>query len=294
MAGDTIEKNYKVGLDSLKKNKSNLVFINDIKNKYNMIMTPEEFVYGFKERQSAVLELSEMIWQRLDLSYHQTVVKGRERANLSKLAKDGNIPENFVKVLSHLTSEKAYKPVEVIDNSKKGAKKYRQITVGHFGCKVTGVDKFYRISSVRSSNHNEVMTKGAIEIISEDDRIITVSGGKPSVGEHTQRAMYDLLGDKADSIVHFHCPMREGVINIPIRPQKPYQCGTDECALNTKEGTSEVAPGIYAVHLEGHGPNIAFSKDIASEDVIKFIDEHWDLSSKEDGLEDVKKILEED
>jgi len=293
MAGESVERNYKTGLESLKKNKSNLVFINDIKNKYNMIMTPEEFVYGFKDRNDAVIELSEMIWNRLNLSYHQTIVKGRERANLRQLEKDGNIPSNFNKVLSHLISSKAYKPFQVIDERKSGPSKFKQITVGHFGCKVTGIDNFYRLSSVRTSNHNNVMTNGAIEIIAEEGKTITVSGGKPSVGEHTQRAMYDKLGAKADSIVHFHCPLKEGVTNIPVRLQKPYQCGTDECAMNTRYGLGEVAPGIYAVHLEGHGPNIAFSKDVPADDVTKFIDAHWDLSKKEDGLEGVKNLLED-
>ena len=293
LAGDSVETNYKVGLNSLKDNKSNLVFVNDIKNKYNMIMTPEEYMYSYTDRNKAVLELSEIIWDRLNLTYHRTVVKGRDRANLVELAKKGSIPQNFVDVLKHLFSSKAYKTVEVIEKTKKGQTKFKQIAVGHFGCKVTGEDGFYRVSSVRSSNHNKALQNGVIKIISEDNNIITVSGGKPSVGEHTQREMYDALGDKVDSIVHFHCPRKEGS-TVSVVPQKPYQCGTDECALNTRSGLEILIPGIYAVHLEGHGPNIAFSKDIPASVVIDVINENWDLSKKEDGLDYAKKLLEED
>ena len=291
LAGDSVEQNYKVGLKSLKDNGSNLVFINDIKNKYNMIMTPEEYVYSYTDRNNAVDELCSMIWDRIDLTYHRTFVKGRDRADLEELSKKGSIPMNFVQVLKHLFSSKAYKTVEVIDPTKKGSKKFKQISVGHFGCKVEGEEDFYRISSVRSSNHNEALYKCLIKIVSEEDNLITVTGGKASVGEHTQRAIYDKLGNKADSIVHFHCPMKEGS-KVNIAPQKPFQCGTDECALNTKDGMEEVSPGIYAVHLEGHGPNIAFSKDVPTQELIEFIDSNWDLSKKEDGLDYAKELLE--
>ncbi len=49
--------------------------------------------------------------------------------------------------------------------------------------------------------------------------------------------------------------------------------------------------GIYAVHLEGHGPNIAFSKDIDPDKIMNFINENWDVSKKEDGIDAAKDVL---
>lgn len=43
-------------------------------------------------------------------------------------------------------------------------------------------------------------------------------------------------------------------------------------------------PGVYAVHLRNHGPNIAFHKDVDPNVVIKFIELYWDLNLKEGGL----------
>ncbi len=290
LTGKSVEDNYKVGLRSLKDNKSNLVFVNDIHNMYNMIMTPEEYMYSFDRRDSAIVQLSEMIWDRMNLTYHRTVVKGKKRANIKKLAKEGHIPHNFVTVLDNLISSGAYATQEFIDDSKEGSEKFRQLSVGHFGCKVTGKNSYHRISSVRSSNHKEVLVKGAIKILSEDKNLTTVSGGKPSVGEHTQKSIYDELGDNIDSIVHFHCPMKKGS-KVNIVSQKPYQCGTYECALNTQKGMREMEYGIYAVHLEGHGPNIAFSKDIDPDKIMNFINENWDVSKKEDGIDAAKDVL---
>jgi len=41
------------------------------------------------------------------------------------------------------------------------------------------------------------------------------------------------------------------------------------------------------VHLEGHGPNIAFSKDVDPKYIIKIIKDNWDLDKKiaEEALE---------
>lgn len=47
-------------------------------------------------------------------------------------------------------------------------------------------------------------------------------------------------------------------------------------------------PGVYAVHLRNHGPNIAFHKDVDPKVVINFIELYWDLNLKEGGL--VKEI----
>ena len=286
-AGESVDHSYNIGLKSMKDNKSNLVYINDVQKKVNMIMTPEEFVYTNKSRDELMMTLCELIYDRIDLTYHKTEVKGRSKADVYDLMKRGSIPKNFVDILKHAIGEGAYKPFEVFDKKANGKMpKYKSITVGHFGCKVTG-ESFSRISSARGSDHNLVLEKGVIKIHGEEGNKIIVSGGKPSVGEHTQKMIYDDLGDKVDSIIHFHCPLKKGVTSISIRPQKPFQCGTDECALNTSNGMEKIIDGVYAVHLEGHGPNIAFSKDIDSSVIKGVIEEYWDLSKKEDGLDQV-------
>jgi hypothetical protein len=61
---------------------------------------------------------------------------------------------------------------------------------------------------------------------------------------------------------------------VPIAVQKPFQCGSEECALNTVENMEDF-DGIKAVHLHKHGPNIAFSSEIAPQKVINFIKENW-------------------
>lgn len=48
--------------------------------------------------------------------------------------------------------------------------------------------------------------------------------------------------------------------------------------------TSIGIDGIYAVHLENHGPNIAFHKNVDPQKVIDFIEMYWDLSKKEGGI----------
>jgi hypothetical protein len=123
--------------------------------------------------------------------------------------------------------------------------------------------------------------------IFRDGDEITAMGGKPSVGEHTQQMIYDELGDEAHSIVHFHCPIRKEIVYVPFsnRSQKQFECGSNECGINTSSGMVNVGiPGIYAVHLDNHGPNIAFNKDVDPKKVIEFIDLYWDLSDKEGGL----------
>ena len=41
---------------------------------------------------------------------------------------------------------------------------------------------------------------------------------------------------------------------------------------------------VWAVHLDHHGPNIVFTKDIDPQLIINFIERHWDLSKKTTGL----------
>ena len=147
--------------------------------------------------------------------------------------------------------------------------------------------RFDRISSIRKVDHNEIFQNGMAKIYRKEDGAIVAEGGKPSVGEHTQQMIYDELGDNAHSIVHFHSPIRKNITHLPFdtRSQKPFECGSNECGINTATGMKNVGiEGIYAVHLENHGPNIAFHKDVDPNKVIEFINLYWDLSDKEGGL----------
>ena len=272
--GESFDETYKRGLAQLKRTSSNLVFANDIKKRASMIITPEEYPYIDNSREESVAKLSSMIFDRLNLNFHRTTVREGSTANLNKLWENDCIPENFVRVLSACLHLKAYK-------------EFRGKTAGHFGCKVTG-KKYARVSSVRKVDHNNVFTDGVAKIFPQEDGSIVAEGAKPSVGEHTQSMIYERLGDKVDSIIHFHCPLKKGSpMHAYTRSQEAFECGSDECGLNTTEGMFEVAEGVWVVHLEGHGPNIAFSKDVDSKYVIKIIKDNWDLDKKiaEEALE---------
>ena len=57
------------------------------------------------------------------------------------------------------------------------------------------------------------------------------------------------------------------------------------------EKTAEVVPGIKCVYLDNHGPNIVFNRNIDPQQVIKFIDEHFDLSRATDEVDRSFAIL---
>lgn len=275
-AGVGRDETYRRGLESLKKNSSNLVFANDIQEKINMVITPEEYPYEEQTREGAIETLSEMIVSRLQLTFNRTSIIPGDKANLQDLSKSGSIPENFLSVMNSLILNKAFKP-------------FRGKTSGHFGCKVRGKE-FDRISSIRKVDHNKILEEGVAKIFVKEGEIVAM-GGKPSVGEHTQQMIYDELGDKIHSIVHFHSPIRKGVMYVPfkMKSQKPFECGSNECGTNTASGMVNVGiEGVYAVHLDNHGPNIAFHQDVNPQKIIDFIELYWDLSDKEGGL--IKEI----
>jgi len=270
------DETYRRGLESLKKNSSNLVFANDIKDRINMIVTPEEYPYQEQTRAEALKTLSDMIVSRIQLTFNRTSIIDGDKADIKELFEGNNIPQNFIEVMEYLILNDAFKP-------------FRGKTSGHFGCKVEGKE-YDRIASVRKVDHNNMFEEGMAKIFRKNGNI-TAMGGKPSVGEHTQEMIYNQLGDIAHSIVHFHSPRKVDSKRPPfiIRSQKDFECGSNECGINTSAGieNSEMN-GIYAVHLENHGPNIAFHKDVDSGTIISFIERYWDLSDKEGGL--IKEI----
>jgi hypothetical protein len=258
---------YQKGLAQLKRTSSNLVFANDIIRKENMVITPEEYPYKYDDRGEAIEGLCEMILNRLNLTFNRTTLIDGVKADPLKLDEEDLIPENFIPVLGGLIKYGAFK-------------EFKGRTAGHFGCVVK--DKPYqRISSVRKVNHNNVLSEGMSKIFIASDGDIAVMGGKASVGEHTQQMIYNELGDKVHSIIHFHCPPSEDFSDsIPVKKQAAFECGSNECGINTVSGMKEIFDGVWVVHLENHGPNIAFYKYVDPEDVINFIKTNWDLSKK--------------
>ncbi len=126
------------------------------------------------------------------------------------------------------------------------------------------------------------MPRDMIRCVPRQDGSISVYGGKASVGAQTQRVIFEEHPD-VDFIVHFHCPLRPG-ISFPTVEQFQFECGSLECAANTLSGMVEVEPGIKAVMLDKHGPNIAYGKDVDPQAVISFIERHFDLGDKTGGL----------
>lgn len=269
-AGKTKEETYAAGLRSLKTNSSNIVFGNDVQNHHNVIITPEEFPYYYETRSDAINDLAKITLARINLSFTRTRVIPGEKILPQKLAEDGCVPENFIQIMRFLIENKAFK-------------KFNGKTSGHFGCKVIG-QPYTTISSARKTNHNNIFTDGMVKIYGLKDGMIEAEAVKPSVGEHTQQKIYETLGDKVDAIVHFHCEKLENPKHtIPERPQFSFECGSHQCADNTANGMIEVEPGIFAVHLEGHGPNIAFNKNVPVEQIIEFIKSNWNLAQKSGG-----------
>jgi hypothetical protein len=278
VAGISQQAGYARGLLALKRSSSNLVLVNDIHHHTNTVVTPEEFPYHAESREQALDWLVEMTLARAQLHFVRTHVRSGQRAQALELDRQEKLPPNFVPVVRYLLEHGAYKLLPEM-----------QVTTGHFGCRVTGED-YQRIASVRKENHNLVFDQGMAKIFGTGDSgkveaEMDHEQERPSVGEHTQAQIYQALGDRVDSIVHFHCPLRSSVdhVRIPVRAQRLYECGSVECGENTIAGMSELSPGIWAVHLEGHGPNVAFHRSVPAQQVIEIIAKHWDLADKTGG-----------
>ena len=102
---------------------------------------------------------------------------------------------------------------------------------------------------------------------------------KASVGATSQQMIFEQFPDY-DCIVHTHNP-RTLVSDLPVTPQRPYQCGSIECGINTVEHMKKYDDDIAAVYLEKHGANILFRSDADPLKIIDFIDHHLMLGVKE-------------
>lgn len=268
-AGADERDQYIAGLTLLKNNSCNLVFANDVQTRRQMIITPEQARYGEDMTRDQALE--KLIYMTMKRSQNRftrsTVVKGK-----NVQWSDSRIPESLRKVVDYCIEKNAYKPFP--------GKSGNWSTVGHFAFKLS--DSSF-ITSRRSTNFNSLGNKdvGMVRIDSEDDDRVIAHGSRPSVGGQSQRIIFSEHPD-FDCIVHAHVPLREGS-EVPVRSQAEYECGSHECGKNTSDGLQQFG-NIKAVFLDKHGPNIVFNHKTDPEEVIRFIEENFDLRKATDGI----------
>lgn len=263
--GATETEQYVAGLDLLKANSCNLVLANDTENHRNMIIVPEEAKYCVTTNRHAVLStLVDMTLKRSKLTFTRSTVIDAPSVDWN----DPEVPESLRTVVNYCIEQGAYKP-------------FRGSTAGHFAVKV---DEKTFLTSKRSTNFNELDRIGLVKVVSSGPDEVIAYGAKPSVGGQSQRIIFAEHED-VDCIVHFHCPIHSSLdgMEMPIRKQYAYECGSHECGQNTSKGLNEVWHGIKAVFLDEHGPNIVFNRAIDPKKVIRFIDHFFDLSQKTGG-----------
>jgi hypothetical protein len=269
--GATDDEMFLAGLKLLKEASANLVLVNDIHRKENLIVTPEQARYqftpgeipadtGLTQRDYTMSFLFTMAMNRAQGSFtRSTVVEGQP----VPWGGDSVFPA-LRTVVDHCIAKGAYK-----DLLGRGA------TVGHFAQKLDS-DSF--LTSRRNSNFNEMEKVGLVLVEAEGDERVVAHGARPSVGGQSQRIIFREHGD-TDCIVHFHCPPRpEMAEKLSIRAQWRVECGSHQCGQNTSDGLQEIEPGIKVVYLDKHGPNIVFKHDIDPARVTSFIDRYFDLS----------------
>lgn len=256
---------YVAGLRLLKGSSCNLVLANDVGNRRNMIITPEEARYHVTtNRQEALENLVDMALLRSKLTFVRTEMKEGTLIPLNSM----QVPVSFEHVVRYCIQNNAYKNF--------GGK-----TVGHYGVRLD--DRRYLVSR-RKNDHSA--SGDMIYTTLEDDLVVaegvTPEGTwKPSAGAHTQRELF-LNHSEYDCVVHFHCPLKEGS-EVPVVSQRAYECGSQECGVNTSRGMRKFG-NLSAVFLDNHGPNIIFNRNIHPQEVIDFIQANFDLSGKTGGV----------
>lgn len=261
-AGATSEEQYRAGLDMLKRSSSNLVLANDVVTKVNMIIVPEEARYHVTtDREEALNGLVEMAYLRSHLTFtRSTVVTGEPVPWESDL-----VPTTLRAVVDYCIERGAYK-------------RFRGVTAGHFAVKI---DDVTFLTSRRKTDFNDMKTFGLVKVKTDGPDSVIAYGSKPSVGGQSQRIVFTDHPD-ADCIVHFHCPIRRDS-DVPIISQREYECGSHECGRNTSRGLKRFG-NLSAVYLDQHGPNIVFGKSVDPQEVIRFIENNFDLEGKTGGL----------
>lgn len=246
------EEAFLAGLRLLKENSINLVFFWGAE--FTMIITPEQSRYTDHFGKSLLLVI-EMALARAEGTFARTnVVPG----NLVEWDHPG-IHDNLRAVVDYVASKGAFK--DILGKSS---------TVGHYAQR-SGKGTYL----VSRRNNDHAKSKDMVFVRISEENGVVAYGAKPSAGAVTQRELFAENPDM-DCVIHFHCPSKTA--SLPVRPQVLFECGSHECGRNTVDGLVEIEPGIRAVVLDKHGPNILFSKDTSADRVIAFIDKHFDLS----------------
>lgn len=257
---------YLRGLEMLKRSSSNLVLVNDVVRRRNVIVTPEESTYGADlSRDAALNELVDMALKRSHLTFtRSTVISGEGVSWASDV-----VPATLRKVVEHCIERGAYQ-------------RFRGSTTGHFAFKV---DDTTFVTSKRKTDFNSIRETGMVMVKTDGPDTVLAYGAKPSVGGQSQRIVFrDHPG--LDCIVHFHCALKPGS-KVPVRSQREFECGSHECGANTSKGLMvQKQVGLHvikAVFLDNHGPNVVFNHRIDPQHVIDFIEENFDLQTKTGG-----------
>lgn len=255
------DRQYRAGLKLLKDSSCNLVLANDVQTRTNMVVTPEEARYHVTmDREEALRALVEMTYLRSHLTFTRSTVVGGEPIAWT----DPRVPGTLREVVDHCIASNAYKP-------------FGGVTVGHFACKL---DDVTFLTSRRRTNFNNLRLDGLVLVKTDGPDSVIAFGSKPSVGGQSQRIIFE-DHPEYDCIVHFHCPKLPGS-RVPSVSQREFECGSHECGQNTSRGLMRFG-ALSAVFLEEHGPNIVFHHSIDPREVIRFIDENFDLSDKTGG-----------
>lgn len=254
----TPDEQFLIGLKMMKSVKCNLVLANDTVTRNNIIITAEESIYGNStNREEVIKELVDMTKSRSNGTYNSSVFIEKDSININ------NTPKSFQIVIDYLINNGGF-----IENNGNG------FTPGHFCWRES--DKTF-LSSQRKANHNLVFKEGMSRVEVNDD-IFTVYGRrKASVGARSQWLILQENKDY-DCIIHTHNPLKMNSL-IPVTPQKPYQCGSLECGLNTVNNMGNFN-NIKAVYLDKHGANILFKSTSNPKDIIDFIVSNINLGIK--------------
>ena len=119
----------------------------------------------------------------------------------------------------------------------------------------------------------------SIVTVEEDDNFVVVGKRKASVGARSQYMLFN-MNPELNCIVHTHNPLKESS-DINKTHQKPFQCGSIECGLNTVNNLRSYENDlIKAVYLEKHGANIMFNSKTDPDIIIEFIKKHIELGKK--------------
>jgi hypothetical protein len=265
--GATEDEMYLAGLRLMKGAHINLVLVNDVVTRLNLIVTPEEARYHVTADRTEALEgLVEMALLRSQSTFTRSTVV----ASAGVPWASSSIAPNLREVVDHCILRGAYKPVTT--------QSHGAVTAGHFATRAGGGRI---ITSRRWSDFNQLARIGMVALTPHGTDEVFAEGGKPSVGGQSQRIIFT-DHPSLDHIVHFHCPLKPHS-EVPVRSQRPFECGSHQCGQNTSDGLRPLEDGIWAVMLDQHGPNIVYRRDVPASRVIAFIERNFDLDAKTGG-----------